>query len=49
MVLEKASKEMIIINQDLLTIYQALWKKVDIPLKDKNKDRITINTVQIII
>lgn len=42
-------KEMTIISQDLLTIFPALLKKVDIPLKDKNKDHTTTNTVQIII
>lgn len=44
----KVLKEMTIINQDLLTIFQALLEKVDIPLKDKNKDHITTNMVQII-
>lgn len=44
----KVLKEMTIINQDLLTIFQALLEKVDIPLKDKNKDHTTINMVQII-
>lgn len=44
----KVLNEMTIINQDLLTIFQALLERVDIPLKDKNKDHTTINMVQII-